>query len=125
MGMLGNITVSPTVIKQIILETIKEIPNVIGIAKESKNQISGFFKSDGQKHKELEVEMSDTECVIDLSITVEYGAKLMEVAENLQEVIAKKVEELSGLSVKEINVVISKVEKRTTENVPKERVENV
>ncbi len=131
MSKLGSITVSPIVIKEIILETLKDIPNVVGITKETKNQISGFFKSgDNKKTKDLEVEMSDTECVIDLSITVKYGSKLVEVAENVQEIITKQVEELSGIKVKEVNVIISKIEKieekvEIEENVEEEGEKNV
>ncbi len=125
MAKLGNITVSPVVIKEIILETLKEIPNVVGIMKESKHQISGFFKSnDTNKSKDLEVEMGETECVIDISIVVEYGSKLVEVAEEVQNVLTKKVEELSGIKVKEINVTISKIVK--IEKIKEEEVkENV
>lgn len=110
MNEFGNIVISPNVIKDIVVEVLKNVKNVVGVSDpEIKTKITNLFKQDSKKS--LEVEMGETECVIDVSICVVYGSKIKEVAQNVQKAIKEKVEELAGVDVREINVVIEKVEK--------------
>ena len=110
MNEFGNIVISPNVIKDIVVEVLKNVENVVGVSDpEIKTKITNLFKQDSKKS--LEDEMGETECVIDVSICVVYGSKIKEVAQNVQKAIKEKVEELAGVDVREINVVIEKVEK--------------
>lgn len=114
MDELGKITISSTVIKDIIVEVLKDVENVVGVSEdEVKTKFTSLFKNDDKKS--LEVEMGETECVIDLSISVVYGCKIKEVAKKVQNDIKNKVEELTGINVKEINIVIAKVVKKEDE----------
>lgn len=107
---LGNVIISPDVIKSIVVESLKENKEVIGITRGDNNStIQNFFKS--QEKKALEVEIGETECVIDISISIVYGANIQTVAKEVQKLIHDKVEELSGITVKEVNVTVVKVEK--------------
>lgn len=107
---LGNIIISPNVVKDIVIETLKEVENVKGISSQSgKNEIVSFFK--GNDKKNLEVEMGETECVVDLAISVSYGCEIKKVALEVQRVLSEKINEFTGISVREINVTIEQVVK--------------
>jgi len=54
--------------------------------------------------KGVRVELGDKEAVIDLSIIVEYGCKIPEIAKEIQGKVRQAVEEMTGLSVVEVNV---------------------
>lgn len=110
MNELGNIIISPNVVKDIVKEVIIDIENVVGVSTpEVKTKLSNIFKQ--EDNKSLEVEMGETECVIELSIAVVYGCKIKEVASNVQKKVKEKVEEMTGVSVREINITIDKVVK--------------
>ncbi len=117
MNELGNITISPNVVKDIVVEVITGIENVVGVSTpEVRAKLSNLFKSD--EKKSLEVEMGETECVIELSISVVYGCKIREVAAEVQKAVKEKVEEMTGVTVREINIIVDKV-------VKEDEVENV
>lgn len=110
MNKLGNIIISPNVVKDIVNEVITTIDNVLGVSSPEVNtKLSNFFKQDDKKT--LEVEMGETECVIEVSISVVYGCKIKDVAYEVQKAIKEKVEEMTGITVREVTVVIDKVVK--------------
>ncbi|WP_068269112.1 Asp23/Gls24 family envelope stress response protein [Caviibacter abscessus] len=114
MEFLGNIIISPNVIKDIVIETLKEIENVKGISTQTgKNEIVSFLK--GTDKRNLEVEMGETECVVDLSIAVAYGCEIRKVAEVVQRQVAEKIKEFTEINVREINVTIEQVVKEREE----------
>lgn len=109
---LGAIKVSPVVISDIIVETLTEIDDVKGLYITDENSnIMNFFSSSKDSKKSIEIEMGETECVIELGIVVAYGCKIKEVAENTQRKLKEKIEEYTGINVREINVNIEKIEK--------------
>ena len=107
---LGKIIISPNVIKDIVIETLKEVENVKGISSQRvKNEIFSFFK--GNSKKNIEVEMGETECFVDLAIVVLYGCEIKKVALEVQKILSQKINEFTGISVREINVTIDQVVK--------------
>lgn len=107
----GKIIISETVVKQIIVQTLKDISGVIGIAKQNKGN---FFKKNFQDS--LEVEMTDSECVIDMQISVIYGENIINISNQIQEKVKLNIENLTEIKVKEINVAIVSYEKLDLDN---------
>src|SRR5690554_4082509 len=60
--------------------------------------------------KGVRVEVGEKEAAIDLSIIVEYGSKVPEVAVAVQENVKRAIESMTGLTVVEVNVHIQGVE---------------
>ena len=80
------------------------------------NSISGgFAELLGKKNlsKGVKVLISEKTVSLDLSIIVEYGAKIPDVAWKLQEKVKSEVEAMTGLNVVAVNVSVDGV------NVPK------
>ena len=118
MSSIGRIEISPSVIEDIVLESIKEIDGVVSIAdrigkSEPINIIKNITGIGNTKH--IDVELGETECVIDLGLVVNYGIKISETILKFQEIAKKNIEDLTGIKVNEINVRVSNVIKKSEE----------
>lgn len=56
--------------------------------------------------KGIKVDVTDTSVAISLSLLMEYGYKLHEVAKNVQKAVKNAVEAMTGLTVSEVNIMI-------------------
>lgn len=59
--------------------------------------------------KGVKVQVGDKECAIDLYIVVEYGVRIPDVAQRVQENVKRAVEAMTGLEVVEANIHIQGV----------------
>ena len=57
----------------------------------------------------VQVEKGERQCAIDLSVVIEYGYSVVEVANKLRETIIDAVEYGTGLEVVEVNVQVTDV----------------
>jgi uncharacterized alkaline shock family protein YloU len=62
----------------------------------------------------VHVEMGDREVALSLSILVEFGAEIAEVALQVQEAVAEAVEKMSGLTVVQVDVTVQGVSAANT-----------
>lgn len=93
--------------------------DVKGVAGMSGGIAGGIAEILGRKNlnKGVKVEVGEKEAAIDLYIIVEYGAKIPEVAWEIQESVKNAVETMTGLNVVEVNINIQGV------NIEKEQKE--
>ena len=79
---------------------------VEGVTAMSGNLGDGIAGILGRKNlgKGVKVEIGEKEAVIELSIVVEYGCKIHEVAKSIQDKVRGAVEEMTGLKVVEVDV---------------------
>lgn len=75
--------------------------------------LSGTFSEEvmeiiGKKsfNKGIHVEMVDEKVTIDLSVVVDYGAKIHEIAKKVQESVKLAIESMTGLEVIAVNVLV-------------------
>lgn len=59
--------------------------------------------------KGVKVQVGDKECAMDLYIVVEYGVRIPNVAQRVQENVKRAVEAMTGLEVIEVNIHIQGV----------------
>ena len=127
MSNIGKIELAPSVIVDIVLESINELKGVASVAeKASKSEPITLLKNivNVGHNRYIEVELGETECVIDLGLNVYYGENIVETVREFQELVKENVEKLTGMKVKEINVKVSNIIKRNEDKNTKE-VENV
>lgn len=108
----GNVNISDEVVSIIASLAASEVKGVAGMA----NSLSGgFAELLGKKNLSKGVKVSlDAESVaLDLSVIVEYGTKIPDVAWNVQEKVKNEVEAMTGLTVTAVNISVDGV------NVPK------
>lgn len=87
---------------------ISEIPGVYGMS----GTFAGITEAiSGKKNytKGVKVEVNEKSAKIDLNIIVEYGARIPEVAFEIQTKVKKSVETMTGLKVTSVNVNIQGV----------------
>jgi len=82
-----------------------------GVAGMGSSIAGNFAELLGKKNpaKGVKVEISEKSAVLDLFIIVEYGAKVPEVAWNIQEKVKGDVESMTGLTVTAVNVHVEGV----------------
>ncbi len=77
--------------------------------------------------KGIKVDVTDKSTKIDVNIIVEYGARIPEVAFEIQKRVKKSVESMTGLGVEEVNVHVQGVStsREDRKNAKKEEVKEV
>lgn len=112
----GQIKISDEVVGIIASLAATEIKGVAGMSGGIAGGISEIL---GRKNfsKGVKVEVKEKEVSISLYIIVEYGAKIPEVAWEVQESVKNTVETMTGLNVVEVNINIQGV------NIEKEQKE--
>jgi len=101
---LGKIVIAPEVIATIAGIAAREVEGV--------SDLSGGFVGDiteriGRRKnftKGVQVEIGQEETAVDLSLIVEYGYALPDVASQVQEAVRRSIENMTGLRVVEVNV---------------------
>lgn len=105
---LGRVEISPNVIEVIAGLAAAEMD---GVAFMSGGFVGGIADRLGRKNmsKGVKVELGEHHTVIDLSIVVEYGVKIPEVASAVQENVKTTIQDMTGLEVVEVNVHVLSV----------------
>lgn len=91
---------------------VSEVEGVYGMA----GGFAGFTEAlSGKKNlsKGIKVEVGEKSTKIDVNIIVEYGARIPDVAYEIQTRIKKSVEAMTDLKVLEVNVHVQGVHKKT------------
>ncbi|HSW10590.1 MAG TPA: Asp23/Gls24 family envelope stress response protein [Bacillota bacterium] len=84
---------------------------VDGIAGMSAGLVSGISEMLGKKTfaRGARVEVGEKETAMDLYVVVEYGVRIPEVAQRVQENVKRAVESMTGLDVVQVNVHVQGV----------------
>ncbi|MEX2462003.1 MAG: Asp23/Gls24 family envelope stress response protein [Paenibacillaceae bacterium] len=105
---MGTIQIAPEVIEVIAgLATIE----VHGVAGMSGGFAGGIAELLGRKNlsKGVKVEVGQRQAAVDVSIIINYGFKIPEVAHHIQRNVKQAIESMTGLDVVEVNVHIHDV----------------
>ncbi|MCG8401267.1 MAG: Asp23/Gls24 family envelope stress response protein [Firmicutes bacterium] len=105
---LGSIRVADEVVRIIAGLAATEISGVCGM---SGGVVGGIAELLGHKNlsKGVKVEVGEKETAIDLSIIVDYGSRIPDVAANIQSTVKTTIEKMTGLKVVEVNVNVQGV----------------
>lgn len=105
---LGSIRVADEVVRIIAGMAATEVSGVSGM---SGGVVGGIAERLGRKNlsKGVKVEVGETEAAIDISIIVDYGARIPDVAANIQSAVKTSIEKMTGLKVIEVNVNVQGV----------------
>ena len=103
---------------------------VKGVASLNASGISEVF---GMKTKGVKVQVGEKDTVIDVSLTIDYGARIPDIAWEVQNKVKTQVEGMTGLNVVAVNVHVqgvvmpkkknqeqAKVEEKPQEEIPEE-----
>lgn len=109
---LGVIRIRREVLSAIAYIAATEVKGVMKMGGGKLDEIYDLF---GRKKpsKGVKIEITDNEIKIDVSIFIEYGYNITEVASQVQENIRISVEKMIGLTPLEINVNVQGIESPT------------
>ena len=116
---MGNTTISSAVVSQIAGIAAQEVENaqmgggasaaVGGILQSVAGSVTGGT-SGGNYSRGVSVEVGEEEAAVDLAMTVDYGESIPRVAEATRRNVINRVENLTGLRVTEVNILVSDVQ---------------
>ena len=116
-----GIKIASEVIAVISGVAVSEVPGVAGMA----GGFAGITEAlSGKKNlaKGIKVDVDEKSAKIDVNIIVEYGARIPDVAFEIQNGVKKSVENMTGLKVAEVNVHVQGVH-AITDKEPEENLE--
>ena len=120
-----GIVISDDVVAVIAGASVSEIDGVYGMAGGFAGGISEVLKGKKNLAKGIKVDTDNNKAKIDVNIIVEYGARIPDVAFEIQKRVKNDVENMTGLVVDEVNVHVQGVntEKLQEEEEVKEEKE--
>ena len=105
----NGIKISDDVVAVIAGVAVSEVNGVAGMAGGFAGGISEVLSGKKNLSKGIKVEVGEKETKIDVNIIVEYGARIPEIAYEIQNRVKKAVESMTGLKVLEVNVHVQGV----------------
>lgn len=105
----GIVKISDEVVSVIAGLAASEVEGIVGM---SAGIVGGFTEIlSGKKNfsKGVKVNLVEENPTIDLFVVVEYGVKIHEVAEKVQENVKKSIESMTGLQVNAVNIYVQNV----------------
>ena len=116
----NEIEIADEVIAVISGKAVSEIKGVAGMAGGFAGGISEVLSGKKNLSKGIKVDVIDKQVKIDVSIIVEYGIRIPDVAFEIQNRVKKAVETMTGLKVLNVNVHVQGIstseEKQEQEN---------
>lgn len=105
----GEVSINTDVIADYVGSAAVECFGIVGMARVNlMNGIATLLKKDSLR-KGVEITIDDNEIVAKLHIIVAYGVSISAVSENLIENVTYKVEEFTGMKIKNIYVYVEGV----------------
>jgi len=106
----GRTTIADTVVAKIAAIAAREIPGVHELVPHSAasaiagltQRVTGDVRTAG-----VRVDIGEQEAVIDVRMVVEYGISIPQVAEAVRRNIMNRIQGLTGLSVREVNIEVT------------------
>ncbi len=109
----GITTIAETVVQKLAGVAAREVPGVYAMGNAARRAMTAFSDripgSQTNVSGGVSVEKGDLQTAIDVSIVVEYGVAIAEVAEDIRRSIIEAVEHGTSLQVIEVNVDVSDV----------------
>ncbi|MDO4412856.1 Asp23/Gls24 family envelope stress response protein [Cutibacterium sp.] len=109
----GSTLIAEQVVQKIAGIACREVPGIHAMGSTGRRMLSSITDripgSTTNVSNGVQVEKGERQCAIDLSVVIEYGYSVVEVANKLRETIIDAVEYGTGLEVVEVNVQVTDV----------------
>lgn len=104
----GSINISEEVIAVVAGVAASEISGVSGMCTSFTGGLTDLF---GKKNysKGVKVELTDGKVKVSVSLTLEYGCKIPDVAWEVQEKIKREIENMTGMEVTAVDVYVNAI----------------
>jgi uncharacterized alkaline shock family protein YloU len=109
----GGVTIADNVIAKIAYTACREIDGVHALGGATSRALSSLASSvrGGESRTQgVSVDLHDEVVDIDVTLVVEYGANIPQVGETCRTAVKEKVEGVTGLTVRAVNIVVSDID---------------
>ena len=110
---LGSTTIANAVVTKIASIAAREVRGVHDLGGGSARAIGGVSRTVGmgigldERMQGVAVELGEREAAVDLTVIVEYGESIPQIAKTLRENITRRIEGMTGLTVTEVNIAVN------------------
>jgi uncharacterized alkaline shock family protein YloU len=111
---LGSTAIADAVVTKIVSIAAREVRGVYDLGGGTARTIGGLTRSVGiggigvdERMQGVGVEVGEREAAVDLTVVVEYGESIPQIAKTLRENITRRVEGMTGLKVTEVNIAVN------------------
>ena len=106
---IGDVNISTEIIEQMVGLCATECFGIVGMASKSvTNGIIELLRKENLR-KGVTVVEENEKLIIDIYVIVEFGVKIVAVAENLIDTVKYNIEKQTGLKIKKVNVHVQSV----------------
>ena len=105
----GSLKISEDVILTVTKQTVLDVPGVAGLAQGKFNLKNFVVRSDIESS--IKITLNVDVAQIDISVNLQYGYKIKDVAQRIQENVKATVQNMTGVTVSKVNVFIADVTK--------------
>lgn len=120
----GAVEYDDSVIKKIIAVALDSVDGLLNVD-------GGFFSNTAKKISNnaddtagIETEVGKEQVAIDMDVVVEYGKDIQEIFNNLKQVVAKEVKQMTGLDVIEVNLKVVDIKTKEEHEKDKETLQD-
>lgn len=106
---IGNVKISVEVIATVAGIATSEVEGVAGMSGSVVGGLAEILGGKKNKGKGVKVEVCENSAVIDLFIIVDYGARIPDIAWEVQENVKNSVESMTGMTVEKVNIHVEGV----------------
>lgn len=106
----GSTTISDAVVTKVVGIAASEVPGVYALGGGAARAVGSITQRVGigdSRTQGVAVETGETEAAVDLTLVVEYGESIPEVAGRVRENVIKRVYGITGLRVTEVNITVN------------------
>lgn len=107
---LGSTTIADPVVTKIASIAAREVGGVHDLGGGTARTIGGLTRSVGigdERMQGVAVEVGEREAAVDLTVVVEYGESIPQIANALRENVTRRIEGMTGLTVTEVNIAVN------------------
>jgi uncharacterized alkaline shock family protein YloU len=107
----GTTTIQDSVVSQVAGIAAQEVEGIrMGSSTtQTVGSIMSAVPGVGSESRGVSVEVGEVEAAVDLSMSVEYGRTIHQIAESVRRNVIRRVEHLVGLRVSEVNITVSDI----------------
>ena len=105
----GSVTFATDVVATIAGLAATEVEGVASMSSQSTNSLADMFSKKNSRNltKGVRIDLDSSMVTVDITIVVEYGSPVPDVAHNIQENVKKAIETMTGLDVRSVDVHVS------------------
>jgi uncharacterized alkaline shock family protein YloU len=106
----GNTTIADGVVTKVAGIAAREVPGVHDLGGGAARAVGAVTERVGigdQRTQGVSVEVGEKEAAVDLTVVVEYGESIPQVAQQIRDNTISRIEGTTGLSVTEVNVAVN------------------